>query len=79
MKTFLVALTVFGVWLGLLVHRVNQQKEAVAPVEEHGFTLADFLPDRIVLRQFRWDVNSQPLDAIDRMEAFYTTELPRSA
>ena len=54
-------------------------EEAVAPVEEHGFTLADFLPDRIVLRQFRWDVNSQPLDAIDRMEAFYTTELPRSA
>ena len=54
-------------------------EEAVAPIEEHGFTLADFLPDRIVLRQFRWDVNSQPLEAIDRMEAFYTTELPRSA
>ena len=54
-------------------------EEAVAPIEEHGFTLADFLPDRIVLRQFRWDVNSQPLDAIDRMEAFYTTELPSSA
>ena len=51
-------------------------EEAVAPIEEHGFTLADFLPDRIVLRQFRWDVNSQPLEAIDRMEAFYTTELP---
>ncbi len=54
-------------------------EEAVAPIEEHGFTLADFLPDRIVLRQFRWDVNSQPLEAIDRMEAFYTTELPRFA
>ena len=52
-------------------------EEAVAPIEEHGFTLADFLPDRIVLRQFRWDVNSQPLEAIDRMEAFYTTELSR--
>ena len=52
-------------------------EEAVAPIEEHGFTPADFLPDRIVLRQFRWDVNSQPLAAIDRMEAFYTTELPR--
>ena len=35
-------------------------EEAVAPIEEHGFTLADFLPDRIVLRQFRWDLNSQP-------------------
>ena len=53
-------------------------EESVAPIEEHGFTLADFLPDRIVLRQFKWDVNSQPLEAIDRMEAFYTTELPRS-
>ena len=52
-------------------------EEAVAPIEQHGFTLADFLPDRIVLRQFRWDVNSQPLDAIDRIDAFFTTELPR--
>ncbi len=49
--------------------------EHVAPIEEHGFTLLDFLPDRIVLRMFRWDVNSQPLDAIDRLEPFYTTEL----
>jgi len=50
-------------------------EESVVPIEEHGFTLADFLPDRIVLRQFKWDVNSQPLDAIDRLEPFYTTEL----
>ena len=54
-------------------------EESVAPIEDHGFTLADFLSDRIVLRQFRWDVDSQPLEAIDRLEAFYTTELPRSA
>ena len=53
-------------------------EESVAPVEEHGFTLADFLSDRIVLRQFRWDVNSQPLEAIDGLEPFYTTELPSS-
>ncbi|HJN42881.1 MAG: hypothetical protein CL477_18835 [Acidobacteria bacterium] len=53
-------------------------EESVVPIEEHGFTLADFLPDRIGLRQFRWDVNSQPLDAIDRLEPFFTTELPRS-
>ena len=50
-------------------------EEAVAPVEQHGFTLVDFRSDRMVLRQFRWDVNSQPLDAIDRLEPFYTTEL----
>jgi hypothetical protein len=53
-------------------------EEAVVPIEEHGFTLADFLPDRIALRQFRWDVNSQPLEAIDRLEPFFTTELPGS-
>ncbi len=52
-------------------------EESVAPIEDHGFTLADFLPDRIVLRQFKWDVDNQPLEAIDRMEAFYTTELSR--
>ena len=50
-------------------------EESMAPIEDHGFTLADFLPDRIVLRQFRWDAERQPLEAIDRLEAFYTTEL----
>ena len=53
-------------------------EESVAPIEEHGFTLADFLPDRIVLRQFKWDVDRQPLDAIDTLEPFQTTELARS-
>ena len=51
-------------------------EESVAPIEDHGFTIADFLPDRIVLRQFRWDVDRQPLDAIDELEAFHTVELP---
>lgn len=50
-------------------------EEAVAPIEDHGFTLADFLPDRIVLRQFRWDAEGEPLDLIDRLEPFYSTEL----
>ncbi|MCH7726300.1 MAG: hypothetical protein IH991_07455 [Planctomycetes bacterium] len=36
LRTFVVVLTVFGVWLGLLVHRVNKQKEAVAWVRDHG-------------------------------------------
>jgi hypothetical protein len=49
--------------------------EAVPPIEEHGFTLVDFLPDRMVVSLFRWDVNSQPVEAIDRLEPFYTTEL----
>ena len=50
-------------------------EETVRPVEQHGFTLADFLADRIVLRQYKWDVNSQPLDAIDNLEPFQTTVL----
>ena len=49
--------------------------EAAAPVEEHGFTLVDFLPDRVALRLFRWNVNSQPLEEIDRLEPFHETEL----
>ena len=47
------------------------------PVEDHGFTLVDFLSDRIVLRQFAWDVDREPLDAIDRLEPIFTTELER--
>ncbi len=52
-------------------------EESSTPIEDHGFTLVDFLPDRIVLRLFRWDVDRQPLEAIDRLDPFYTTELPR--
>ena len=50
-------------------------EETFPPVEQHGFTLADFLADRIVLRQFKWDVNSEPVEAIDSLEPFRTTEL----
>jgi hypothetical protein len=53
--------------------------EAVPPIEQHGFTIVDFLPDRIVLHLFRWDVDSEPIDTIDRLEPFYTEVLePRS-
>ncbi len=36
LRTFVVVLTVFCVWLGALVYRVNQQKEAVQWVKEQG-------------------------------------------
>lgn len=49
--------------------------EAVAPLEQHGFTLIDFLQDRMVLRLFRWDADRDPLVAIDSLEPFYTAEL----
>lgn len=54
-------------------------QEQVAPLEQHGFTLLDFLPDRVVVRLFKWDVNSQPLEDIDRLEPFFTVELPSPA
>ena len=50
-------------------------EETVPPVEEHGFTLVDLLPDRATIQLFRWDVNRQPLEAIDGLEPFHTMEL----
>lgn len=53
-------------------------REEVRPLEQHGFTVADFHPDRIVIRWFKWDVRTQPPDAIDTLEPFHTTELGRN-
>ncbi len=36
LRTFFVVLTVFGVWLGVVVHRANEQRKAVAWVREMG-------------------------------------------
>ncbi len=52
-------------------------REDVAPIEQHGFTLADFLADRIDLRFFKWDRNTDSPDAIDSLEPFHTARLPR--
>jgi len=52
-------------------------QEDLKPIEQHGFTLADFLPDRIVLRMFKWDVKTQPPEVIDTLEPFHTAELVR--
>jgi hypothetical protein len=49
--------------------------EAVKPIEQHGFTIADFSPDKIVLRMFKWDVKTQGPDAIEALEPFHTAEL----
>jgi hypothetical protein len=51
--------------------------EQVKPIEEHGFTLVDFTPDKMVLRFFRWDVKTQPVEAIDTLQAFHTEVLMR--
>jgi hypothetical protein len=50
-------------------------EETYAPVEDHGFTIVDFERDRVVVRLFAWDVDREPLEAIDRLEPIFTTEL----
>jgi len=56
-----------------------QMDEQVKPVEQHGFTLADFTPDKVVLRMFKWDVKTQAPEAIDTLEPFHVAELARPA
>ncbi|MSU65832.1 MAG: hypothetical protein EXS38_06975 [Opitutus sp.] len=53
--------------------------EEIKPIEQHGFTLADFYPDRIGLRFFKWDLKSQSPGDIDQLSPFHTAELPRPA
>jgi len=49
--------------------------EQVVPYEQHGFTLVDFEGDRITAQLFKWDVNSEPLEAIDTLQPYHTVEL----
>jgi hypothetical protein len=52
-------------------------REEVKPIEQHGFTIVDFLPDRIRLRFFKWDVKTQAPEAIDTLAPFRDTEIGR--
>jgi hypothetical protein len=52
-------------------------EEQIKPIEQHGFILADFNPDKITLRFFTWDVKTQPVEAIDTLQPFHTAELGR--
>jgi hypothetical protein len=51
--------------------------EEIKPIEQHSFTIADFRPDRINLRFFKWDVKTQSPDAIDSLQPFHTAEVGR--
>ena len=57
--------------------KVLDFEETVKPIEQHGFTLVDFTPDKMVLQMFKWDINKQPVEAIDTLQPFHTAELPR--
>jgi len=51
--------------------------ESVRPIEQNGFMIVDFSPSKMVLQFFKWDARTQPVEAIDKLQPFYTTELPR--
>jgi hypothetical protein len=51
--------------------------EDLKPLEENGFTIMDFTPERITLRYFRWNAHRDDATAIDTLEPFRTTELQR--
>ena len=52
-------------------------QEDIKPIEQHSFTIADFLPDKITLRFFKWDVKSDPMERIDTLEPFKACRTPR--
>ena len=54
-------------------------REEVAPIEQHGFTMADFVSDGIELRFFKWDLKTDSPGAIDSLEPFHVTRLPLPA
>jgi len=51
--------------------------EHVKPIEQHGFTIVDFEPDKMTLRMFKWDWKTQGVEAIDTLEPYHTAELRR--
>jgi len=43
------------------------------------FYRRDFTPEKVVLRLFKWDIKTQPVEAIDTLQPFHTAELTRPA
>jgi hypothetical protein len=52
--------------------------EGLPTLEENGFTIADFTPDRVTLRYFKWKLGRLE-DLLDTLEPFRETHLQRSA
>jgi hypothetical protein len=51
-------------------------QEALQPLEENGFTIADFTPGDVTLRYFKW--RHEAVEAIDSLQPFRTTRIPRA-
>ena len=49
-------------------------EEGLPTLEENGFTIADFTPERVTLRYFRWTLG-RPEAALDTLEPFRVTNL----
>lgn len=49
-------------------------EEGLPTLEENGFTIADFTPERVTLRYFSWKLG-RPEAALDTLEPFRVTEL----
>jgi len=54
-----------------------QMQEKLKPIEENGFIIADFMPDSITVRYFRFNYHQQAAEAIDTLEPFRVTEFQR--
>jgi hypothetical protein len=52
--------------------------EALKPLENHGFTIADFTQDAVELQFFKWDRNTQSVSDIDSLTPFYSKKIARS-
>jgi phosphodiesterase/alkaline phosphatase D-like protein len=52
-------------------------EENLKPIEENGFIIADFTPESITVRYFRFSYHTQSPEAIDTLEPFRVTKLKR--
>src|SRR3984957_849618 len=52
-------------------------EENLKPIEENGFIIADFTPESITVRYFRFSYHTQSPEVIDTLEPFRVTELKR--
>jgi hypothetical protein len=50
-----------------------EAEDVVAPLEMNGFHIADFEPDKVTIRHFRWR-QRDGVEAIDRLEPFQVSE-----
>ena len=52
-------------------------REDLTPIEENGFTIADFAPDSITLQYFRWNAHRDEVAAIDTLQPFRASRFDR--